>query len=74
MMQIKGNSEVHRNFWQADDLHTKSDMVEKASAGGVPMGGNLQKRPRGNKTPRFLVFAGKDALGANLDRVQIVKG
>ncbi len=58
----------------ADDLHTKADMVEKAYAGGVPMGGDLHKAPRGGKAPRFLVFATKDAVGANLDRIQIVKG
>jgi len=40
---------------------------------GVPMGGDLSHAPAG-KTPKFLVVASKDPLGANLDRVQIVKG
>ena len=40
---------------------------------GVPMGGDLQQAPSG-KSPTFLVAALKDPIGANLDRVQIVKG
>ena len=37
------------------------------------MGGDLTKAPNG-KAPTFLVAALKDPLGANLDRIQIVKG
>jgi hypothetical protein len=40
---------------------------------GVPMGGDLRKAPAG-KPPTFLVAALKDPIGANLDRIQIVKG
>ncbi len=40
---------------------------------GVPMGGDLSSAPAG-KSPSFLVAALKDPIGANLDRVQIVKG
>ena len=40
---------------------------------GVPMGGDLFDAPSG-KAPSFLVFALRDPIGANLDRVQIVKG
>jgi len=40
---------------------------------GVPMGGDLSRAPAG-KTPTFLVAALKDPIGANLDRIQIVKG
>ncbi len=40
---------------------------------GVPMGGDLKAAPAG-KVPTFLVAAMKDAIGANLDRYQIVKG
>ena len=40
---------------------------------GVPMGGDLFDAPAG-KSPTFLVAALKDPIGANLDRIQIVKG
>ncbi len=40
---------------------------------GVPMGGDLTSAPAG-KSPTFLVAALKDPIGANLDRIQIVKG
>jgi len=40
---------------------------------GVPMGGNLTNAPAG-KSPTFLVAALKDVIGANLDRIQIIKG
>jgi hypothetical protein len=40
---------------------------------GVPMGGDLTKGPKG-KTPTFMVYALRDPIGANLDRIQIIKG
>ncbi|WP_323844570.1 DUF3604 domain-containing protein [Microbulbifer magnicolonia] len=40
---------------------------------GVPMGGDLSKAPQG-KSPTFLVAALRDPIGANLDRIQIIKG
>jgi len=40
---------------------------------GVPMGGDLRDAPKG-KAPTFLVAALKDPIGANLDRIQVVKG
>lgn len=40
---------------------------------GVPMGGDLTKAPDG-KAPSFMVWALRDPIGANLDRIQIIKG
>jgi hypothetical protein len=41
---------------------------------GVPMGADLPARPEGASAPSFMVFALRDVIGANLDRIQIVKG
>ncbi len=42
-------------------------------AKGVPMGGDLSAAPAG-KAPTFIAAALKDPIGANLDRIQIIKG
>ena len=47
--------------------------AELGYAKGVPMGGDLHQAPAG-KAPTFLVAALKDPVGANLDRVQVIKG
>lgn len=47
------------------------DWVRAGYARGVPMGGDLVDRGR---APAFLVSALKDSEGANLDRIQMVKG
>ena len=41
---------------------------------GVPMGGDLRSAPRGAETPTFMIYALRDPIGANLDRMQVVKG
>jgi hypothetical protein len=46
--------------------------AEAGYAKGVPMGGDLKAAPAG-KAPTFLVAALKDPVGANLDRIQIIK-
>jgi hypothetical protein len=59
--------------YTAADINSR----EPAFAGydkGVPMGADLPKRPGGAGAPTFMVFALRDAIGANLDRIQIVKG
>ena len=40
---------------------------------GVPMGGDLPAA-NGEAAPSFMVFALRDPIGANLDRIQMVKG
>jgi len=61
--------------WNFSETDLKSR--EPASLGyekGVPMGSDLPAAPSGAKSPSFLVFALRDVIGANLDRIQIVKG
>ncbi len=58
--------------FEADDLE-RSDFAEYAYQNGVPMGGDLSSAP-GGKTPTLMVRAIRDADGANLDRVQVIKG
>jgi hypothetical protein len=48
-------------------------LVKAGYTKGVPMGGDLKPAPAG-KAPNFLIAAMKDPEGANLDRVQVVKG
>ena len=57
----------------SDDEVARPDFVARGYERGVPMGGDL---PQGNKdqAPTLMVSAQKDPDGANLDRVQIVKG
>jgi hypothetical protein len=59
------------DFEPQDDKHP--DFAALGYRKGVPMGGDLSAAS-GEQRPRFLVFAGKDPQGANLDRIQIVKG
>ncbi|MHC5002762.1 MAG: DUF3604 domain-containing protein [Planctomycetota bacterium] len=60
--------------WDFDD----DDLNSRAPAflgyeKGVPMGGDLPRRAGGG-APTFMVYALRDPIGANLDRIQIVKG
>ena len=58
----------------ADGLIEDPKFIEKAYAGGVPMGGDLQEKPEKSTAPVFAVWALKDPQSGNLDRVQIIKG
>ena len=58
--------------FEAADLD-RSDFAEQGYERGVPMGGDLSDAP-GGAAPRLLVRAVRDADGANLDRVQVIKG
>jgi len=57
-----------------EELLDDPNMIEKAYGQGVPMGGDLTKQINSPKSPSFIVSAMKDPEGANLDRIQIVKG
>jgi len=59
------------NFEESD--LDRSDFAAHGYAAGVPMGGDLADAPPG-AAPTFLVRALRDPDGANLDRVQIIKG
>jgi hypothetical protein len=58
--------------FDAKDATTRNPAVPGYSK-GVPMGGDLRDAAAG-KSPTFLVAALKDPIGANLDRIQIIKG
>ena len=56
----------------ADDA-SSSRLAEIGYRGGVPMGGDLTAGPD-DGAPAFLIRATKEPGGANLDRVQVIKG
>jgi Protein of unknown function (DUF3604) len=56
----------------ADDVQ-RHDFAKYGYQKGVPMGGDLSAAPAG-KAPAFVIRALRDADGANLDRVQVIKG
>ena len=57
--------------WDFKPADLKGDWVKAGYTRGVPMGGTLKA---GNGVPSFVISALKDPQGANLDRVQVVKG
>ncbi|WP_439107433.1 DUF3604 domain-containing protein [Congregibacter sp.] len=57
--------------FKESDAHAP-DLATKGYAGGVPMGSELPTAK--GASPRFLISALRDPMGANLDRVQVVKG
>lgn len=57
--------------WNFTPRDLKGDWVKAGYTRGVPMGGQLQG---GKGAPSFILAATKDPMGANLDRIQIVKG
>ena len=58
--------------FRKDEVH-RPDFADQGYRRGVPMGGDLSNDPDG-RAPSFLVRAMRDPDGANLDRVQIIKG
>ncbi len=59
------------SFDYTKDLTSDENWVSKAYDYGVPMGQDLMN---GEGSPTFIIQALKEANGANLDRVQIIKG
>ncbi len=60
--------------WNFSDSDLKTgDFARIGYARGVPMGGDLNAAAKG-KSPTFMVWALKDPLSGNLDRIQVVKG
>jgi len=57
----------------AADEVAKPDFAAQGYSRGVPMGGDLSNAPAG-KSPTIMVRALRDPDGANLDRVQVIKG
>ncbi len=56
----------------ADEVN-HADFVDRGYSKGVPMGADLTQAPA-DKAPSFMVVASRDPEGANLDRIQIIKG
>ncbi len=56
------------------DLCSRADAVQVGYDSGVPMGTELPARPDGASAPVFFASALRDALGAPLQRIQIIKG
>ncbi|PTX44866.1 uncharacterized protein DUF3604 [Christiangramia gaetbulicola] len=59
-------------FEYAEDDVSGENMVKTGYDKGVPMGGDLYNTE--GKAPSFMIAAMKDPDGANLDRIQVVKG
>jgi hypothetical protein len=64
---------VFGGFDYAPEDLQRSDFDVNGYEKGVPMGGDLRSA-RSGKTPAFLVRALRDPDGANLDRLQMIKG
>jgi len=59
--------------WEFDENDIRSRAPAFRGYGkGVPMGGDLPAAT--GEAPTFLVYALRDPIGANLDRIQIIKG
>jgi hypothetical protein len=67
------------SFDYSEDILQSHSLLEQAYANGVPMGGTLSALSAaamapGAKAPAFIAWVAKDPEGANLDRLQIIKG
>lgn len=68
---------IHVRFFGGFDFDEsdmdRPDFVDIGYGKGVPMGGDLGPSPDGEEI-RFLISAQRDPAGANLDRIQVIKG
>jgi len=58
--------------FKPDEVY-RPDFAEQGYQRGVPMGGDLSAAPKGT-SPKLMVRVLRDPDGANLDRIQIIKG
>jgi hypothetical protein len=58
--------------YTAEDMNSRQPAF-RGYEKGVPMGSDLRANDTGDE-PTFMVYALRDVIGANLDRIQIVKG
>jgi len=71
---VTSGTRIKARLFGGADLAAPTDgkaLVEQGYKSGVPMGGTLKSLA---KAPTLTVWASKDPDGANLDRIQIVKG
>ncbi len=60
--------------WSFSDADARrADLAKVGYQKGIPMGGDLPPAPA-NKAPSFIIHAAKDPMGANIERIQVVKG
>jgi len=59
--------------WDFQESDLGEQLVSNGYDKGVPMGGDLDSAPNG-KSPSFIIRAVKDPDGANIDRIQVIKG
>jgi len=55
-----------------NNYSSNKELVQDGYANGLPMGSDLSSENTQNA--EFLIWAKKDSIGANLDRIQVVKG
>lgn len=72
---VTSGTRIKVRFFAGADLPAQPadprTLVEEGYKSGVPMGGTIGGA---SKSPIFTVWAAKDPEGANLDRIQIIKG
>ena len=64
---------VFAGFDFSQEDAASSDIAAIGYSRGVPMGGDLGRATR-RQAPTLLIHAVKDSVGANLDRLQVIKG